>query len=276
MHSVYHFYLVNQPNFVFIIFKISCSCALYSLHLECNLYPHLVIKIIIYILFRRYILISMIPILTNTNNTIKFTSRYSLITSPSTAIPERLPSKNIWEILSHIFLYRFIASAIITIIILSDYPVCQDTLSLWTAASKLNSSHFLYKRICTEIIPVIFLHQTKCLITWHHNIKYDILIVHQKDISLCWLAALTHAIWSASLSGSDSFSSNCFSSSNKAIFQYIFINLLFLFTIKTDISSANRSISHCFIHPLIISHRKIYNFINTDWTLPSPYSVLQS
>ena len=70
MHSVYHFYLVNQPNFVFIIFKISCSCALYSLHLECNLYPHLVIKIIIYILFRRYILISMIPILTNTNNTI--------------------------------------------------------------------------------------------------------------------------------------------------------------------------------------------------------------
>ena len=68
MHSVYHFYLVNQPNFVFIIFKISCSCALYSLHLECNLYPHLVIKIIIYIqsnFFRRYILISMISILTN-------------------------------------------------------------------------------------------------------------------------------------------------------------------------------------------------------------------
>ena len=224
MHSVYHFYLVNQPNF---------------------------------------------------DNTIKFTSRYSLIPSPSTAIPERLPIKNIWEILSHIFLYRFIASAIITIIILSDYPVCQDTLSLWTAASKLNSSHFLYKRICTEIIPVIFLHQTKCLITRHHNIKCDILIVHQKGISLCWLAALTHAIWSASLSDSGSFSSNCFSSSNKAIFQYIFINL-FLFTIKTDISSANRSISHCFIHPLIISHRKIYNFINTDWTLPSPYSVLQS
>ena len=90
MHSVYHFYLVNQPNFVFIIFEISCSCALYSLHLECNLSPHLVIKIIIYIVFRRYILISMIPILTNTNNTIKFTSRYSLITSPSTAIPEIL------------------------------------------------------------------------------------------------------------------------------------------------------------------------------------------
>ena len=113
MHSVYHFYLVNQPNFVFIIFKISCSCALYSLHLECNLFPHLVIKIIIYIqsnFFRRYILISMIPILTNTNNTIKFTSRYSLITSPSTAIPEGLPSKNIWEILSHIFLYRFRAA----------------------------------------------------------------------------------------------------------------------------------------------------------------------
>ena len=61
MHSVYHFYLVNQPNFIFMIFKISCSCALYSLHLECNLYPHLVIKIIIYILFRRYILTVWLP-----------------------------------------------------------------------------------------------------------------------------------------------------------------------------------------------------------------------
>ena len=117
MHSVYHFYLVNQPNFVFIIFKISCSCALYSLHLECNLYPHLVIEIIIYILFRRYILISMIPILTNTNNRIKFTGRYPLITPPSTAIPERLPIKNICEISFHIFLYCFIVSTIITITI---------------------------------------------------------------------------------------------------------------------------------------------------------------
>ena len=118
MHSVYHFYLVNQPNFVFIIFKISCSCALYSLHLECNLSPHLVIKIIIYIqsnFFRRYILISMIPILTNTNNRIKFTGRYPLITSPSTAIPERLPIKNICEISFHLFLYCFIVSIIITI-----------------------------------------------------------------------------------------------------------------------------------------------------------------
>ena len=64
MHSVYHFYLVNQPNFVFIIFKISCSCTLYSLHLECNLSPHLVIKIIIYIqsnFFRRYILTVWLP-----------------------------------------------------------------------------------------------------------------------------------------------------------------------------------------------------------------------
>ena len=54
-----------------------------------------------------------------------------------------------------------------------------------TASSKLNRSHFLYKRICTEIISIIFLHQTKCLITWHHNIQCDILIVHQKNIGLC-------------------------------------------------------------------------------------------
>lgn len=34
-----------------------------------------------------------------------------------------------------------------------------------TASSKLNSSHFFYKGIYTEIISVIFLRQTKCLIT---------------------------------------------------------------------------------------------------------------
>ena len=88
MHSVYHFYLVNQPNFVFIIFKISCSCALYSLHLECNLYPHLVIEIIIYILFRRYILISMIPILTNTNNTISMV--FQIISAKKTILAKLL------------------------------------------------------------------------------------------------------------------------------------------------------------------------------------------
>ena len=88
MHSVYHFYLVNQPNFVFITFKISCSCALYSLHLECNLYPHLVIKIIIYILFRRYILISMIPILTNTNNTISMV--FQIISAKKTILAKLL------------------------------------------------------------------------------------------------------------------------------------------------------------------------------------------
>ena len=49
----------------------------------------------------------MIPTLINPNVKIKFTGRYSLITSPSTAIPERLPIKNICEILSHIFLYIF-------------------------------------------------------------------------------------------------------------------------------------------------------------------------
>ena len=32
-------------------------------------------------------------------------------------------------------------------------------------SSKLNRPHFLYKRICTEIISVIFLHQTDCLIS---------------------------------------------------------------------------------------------------------------
>ena len=137
MHSVYHFYLVNQPNFVFIIFKISSSCALYSLHLECNLSPHLVIKIIIYIqsnFFRRYILISMIPILTNTNNTIKFTSRYSLITSPSTAIPERLPSKNIWEILSHINFSQYCSIAVL--------PHPQSEISL--ATSRPSSDKLLF------------------------------------------------------------------------------------------------------------------------------------
>ena len=136
MHSVYHFYLVNQPNFVFIIFKISCSCALYSLHLECNLYPHLVIEIIIYILFRRYILISMIPILTNTNNTIKFTSRYSLITSPSTASPERLPSKNIWEILSHINFSQYCSIAVL--------PHPQSEISLAASLSRPSSDKLLF------------------------------------------------------------------------------------------------------------------------------------
>ena len=136
MHSVYHFYLVNQPNFVFITFKISCSCALYSLHLECNLYPHLVIEIIIYILFRRYILISMIPILTNTNNTIKFTSRYSLITSPSTAIPERLPSKNIWEILSHINFSQYCSIAVL--------PHPQSEISLAASLSRPSSDKLLF------------------------------------------------------------------------------------------------------------------------------------
>ena len=139
MHSVYHFYLVNQPNFIFMIFKISCSCALYSLHLECNLSPHLVIKIIIYIqsnFFRRYILISMIPILTNTNNTIKFTSRYSLITSPSTAIPERLPSKNIWEILSHINFSQYCSIAVL--------PHPQSEISLAASLSRPSSDKLLF------------------------------------------------------------------------------------------------------------------------------------
>ena len=139
MHSVYHFYLVNQPNFIFMIFKISCSCALYSLHLECNLSPHLVIKIIIYIqsnFFRKYILISMIPILTNTNNTIKFTSRYSLITSPSTAIPERLPSKNIWEILSHINFSQYCSIAVL--------PHPQSEISLAASLSRPSSDKLLF------------------------------------------------------------------------------------------------------------------------------------
>ena len=139
MHSVYHFYLINQPNFVFIILKISCSCELYSLHLVCNLSPHLVIKIIIYIqsnFFRRYILISMIPILTNTNNTIKFTSRYSLITSPSTAIPERLPSKNIWEILSHINFSQYCSIAVL--------PHPQSEISLAASLSRPSSDKLLF------------------------------------------------------------------------------------------------------------------------------------
>ena len=58
-------------------------------------------------------------------------------------------------------------------------------LGTLATSSKLNSSHFFYKGICTEIISVIFLHQTKCLITWYHNIQRNILIVHQKNIGLC-------------------------------------------------------------------------------------------
>ena len=53
-----------------------------------------------------YTLSNTIPILTNTNNRIKFTDGYPLITSPCTAIPERLRFKNIGEISFHIFLYQ--------------------------------------------------------------------------------------------------------------------------------------------------------------------------
>ena len=67
--------------------------------------------------FLRYTLSNITPILMNINSRIKFTDRCSLIVFPSTAIPERLPIKNICEISSHIFLYRFIASMIITIAI---------------------------------------------------------------------------------------------------------------------------------------------------------------
>ncbi len=49
----------------------------------------------------------MILILMSINIKIKFTGRYFLVTSPSTAIPERLPIKNICEISFHIFLYCF-------------------------------------------------------------------------------------------------------------------------------------------------------------------------
>ena len=59
----------------------------------------------------------MIPVLTNPNNKIKFTGKYSLIASPSTDIPERLPTKDICEISSHIFSYCFIPSVIIKVTI---------------------------------------------------------------------------------------------------------------------------------------------------------------
>ena len=65
----------------------------------------------------------MIPTLINPNNNIKFTGKYPLIISPSTAIPERLPTKNICEISSHILLYRFITSTIIIIISRIYQPV---------------------------------------------------------------------------------------------------------------------------------------------------------
>ena len=79
--------------------------------------------------------IQLIPILTNTNNRIKFTGRYPLITSPSTAIPERLPIKNICEISFHLFLYRFIASTIITIIIANIKIIATIAKILITQAS---------------------------------------------------------------------------------------------------------------------------------------------
>ena len=65
--------------------------------------------------FLRYTLSNITPILMNINSRIKFTDRCSLIVFPSTAIPERLPIKNICEISFHIFLYCFIVSTIITI-----------------------------------------------------------------------------------------------------------------------------------------------------------------
>ena len=76
---------------------------------------HQYVRLYVIKLFRRYIISNIIPTLINTNNKIKFTGRYPLITSPSTAIPERLPIKNICEISFHIFLYCFIVSIIITI-----------------------------------------------------------------------------------------------------------------------------------------------------------------
>ena len=53
-----------------------------------------------------------------------------------------------------------------------------------TGSMKLNRPHIFYKTVYAEIISIIFLPQIKCLITGHHNIHCNILIVHQKDILL--------------------------------------------------------------------------------------------
>ena len=78
--------------------------------------------------FLRYTLSNITPILMNINSRIKFTDRCSLIVFPSTAIPERLPIKNICEISFHIFLHRFIVSTIITIKI----PTMKSTVLSFT------------------------------------------------------------------------------------------------------------------------------------------------
>ena len=78
--------------------------------------------------FLRYTLSNITPILMNINSRIKFTDRCSLIVFPSTAIPERLPIKNICEISFHIFLYCFIVSTIITIKI----PTMKSTVLSFT------------------------------------------------------------------------------------------------------------------------------------------------
>lgn len=100
-YSRYHYWCLPGFASMIILSKISTK--------------HQYVRLYVIKLFRRYIISNIIPTLINTNNKIKFTGRYPLITSPSTAIPERLPIKNICEISFHIFLYCFIVSIIITI-----------------------------------------------------------------------------------------------------------------------------------------------------------------
>ena len=117
----------------------------------------------------------MISILMSINSKIKFTGRYFLVTSPSTVIPERLPIKNICEISSHIFLYRFIASTIITIIIANIKIIATIAKILITQASPPRISYFLIEPI---IISRIYQPFTKSNIPCEWNPKkiYEIML----------------------------------------------------------------------------------------------------
>ena len=99
--------------------------------------------------FLRYTLSNITPILMNINSRIKFTDRCSLIVFPSTAIPERLPIKNICEISFHIFLYCFIVSIIITI------KICMiiRALIIYTLLYLLlNRLRIVHLKICRLIV----------------------------------------------------------------------------------------------------------------------------
>ena len=121
----------------------------------------------------------MIPTLINTNNNIKFTRKYSLIISPSTAIPERLPIKNICEISSHNFLYRFIASTIITITIVNIKSTATIAIILINHASP-----FVYAIFQSLYLLFLYPHKLPCLLG---ILSEDIPLHFDLDRGFLWL-----------------------------------------------------------------------------------------